>query len=538
MKRLLVLTSLISIAAFVAAGSGSAAANSVTRCVGGPKCYATIQAAVDASADGDTIVIARGTFAGGVTITKSVALRGAGAGATTIKGGGPALTIGTLFASTEPTVSIDGVTITGALTTSSVESTPFVGQDNVIAAGGGIEVPPADNFELGATVTVTNSVITGNTVAPTQTVPFGPPCPTGPCPFASALGGGIDTWGSLTLSNSVVSSNSVSGVASDADGGGIASHLGDLVIQNSRITGNRAVASVPNGRFAEGGAVYVENGSLTISNTVVDGNSASLTTDLPVFADGGVIDMNANSGGIHVGHATQTTIQNAAITNNSVTTVDPNGEALAFDAAMLINDGPLTMTNTVITGNRLAETVATTDDVGPGGTAIEVDGGGSITNTLIDGNYASSTTNTGNASASGGLAVYNFSDHDPLLLTVSRTVISHNTAVATSKTGSASVFGAGIFNNSLLALQNVTVTGNVGKASGPSGTVQGGGIWNGVFLSGPPVELSLDHTTVTGNQLVGSSGMTLEGGGVFTTESITQSHTTIAGNSPDQCSGC
>jgi hypothetical protein len=327
-------------------------------------------------------------------------------------------------------------------------------------------------------------------------------------------------------------------VASDAVGGGIASHLGDLVIQNSRITGNQAVATVPNGRFAEGGGVFVAGGTLAITGSVIDGNSVSLKSDLPVVADGGVIDMNANSGGIHVGHATQTTLRNSSITNNTVDTYNPNGEALAFDAALLINDGPLTMANTVIAGNRVSETVATTDDVGPGGTAVEVDGGGSITNTLIDGNSASSTTDSGNASASAGLAVYNFSDHDPLLLTVSRTVVSHNTAVATSKTGSASVFGAGILNNSLLALQNVTVSGNVGKASGSSGDVQGGGIWNGVFLSGPPVELSLDHTTVTHNQLLGSPGMTLQGGGVFTTETITQSHSTIAGNAPDQCVGC
>jgi len=161
-----------------------------------------------------------------------------------------------------------------------------------------------------------------------------------------------------------------------------------------------------------------------------------------------------------------------------------------------------------------------------------------IATTLIDGNSAVSSSQGGNVSASNGLAVLNFSDHDPLLLTVSRTVISRNTATATSKTGSASVLGAGVFNNSLLALQNVTIVGNVGKASGPTGTLQGGGIWNGVDLSGPPVELSLDHTAVTHNQLTGSPGMTLQGGGIFTTEPVTLSHSTVAGNAPDQCVGC
>ena len=76
------------------------------------------------------------------------------------------LTIGTFGAATEPTVSIDGVTITGGVTTSSPESVPFVGKPNVYAAGGGIEIPPADGFQPGASVTITNSAIVGNRVHP------------------------------------------------------------------------------------------------------------------------------------------------------------------------------------------------------------------------------------------------------------------------------------------------------------------------------------------------------------------------------------
>ena len=53
-----------------------------------------MQAALDASHDGDTIKVAAGTFAGGVTIAKSVSVIGAGAGATTIRGGGPVVTVG------------------------------------------------------------------------------------------------------------------------------------------------------------------------------------------------------------------------------------------------------------------------------------------------------------------------------------------------------------------------------------------------------------------------------------------------------------
>lgn len=64
-------------------------------CVGGGQgCFSTVQAAVDAAQDGDTIRIRPGTFAGGITIGKSVQLVGAAAHATIIEGGGPVITIG------------------------------------------------------------------------------------------------------------------------------------------------------------------------------------------------------------------------------------------------------------------------------------------------------------------------------------------------------------------------------------------------------------------------------------------------------------
>ena len=148
------------------------------------------------------IRIEPGTFAGGVTIDKSVKVIGSGASKTIIKGGGPVLTIGKAFAPREPKVTISKVKITGGHTTSSPLSKEFAGKKNVIALGGGIAIPPGkfikdeDHFADGATVKVTDSVISDNRVGPSATVPEGPPCPGGPCPFAAAGGGGIDNWGS------------------------------------------------------------------------------------------------------------------------------------------------------------------------------------------------------------------------------------------------------------------------------------------------------------------------------------------------------
>src|SRR5262249_41377765 len=151
-------------------------------------------------------------------------------------------------ATSEPTVSIDGVTITGGVTRSSPESVPDDGKEGVLAAGGGVEIPRNADSSGGAAVTVSNSVITGNRVAPPATVPSGRAvCPSGPCPKALAVGGGIDNWGTLTLAGTTISNNRVgtasglSDLASDADAGAIENEdtAGPLTISNSVISGNQ-----------------------------------------------------------------------------------------------------------------------------------------------------------------------------------------------------------------------------------------------------------------------------------------------------------
>lgn len=84
----------------------------------------------------------------------------------------------------------------------------------------------------------------------------------GQCPFAPGWGGGIDSWGILTLTHTAVTDNSVGaapglpGVASDADGGGIYSRQGSLTLTSAVVAGNDATAIIPDGRFAEGAAIF------------------------------------------------------------------------------------------------------------------------------------------------------------------------------------------------------------------------------------------------------------------------------------------
>ena len=545
-------------AAAVAAAGGMALAaepaQATSLCVGGGGCYPTIQAAVNAAHDGDTITIGSGTFAGGVTITKSVHLRGAGAAATIIRGGDHVLTIGAYGAAGEPAVSVSGVTITGGVARSSPESVPLFGKAGVWAAGGGIEIPPAAHLADGAAVTITDSVITGNRANPLASVPSGIPCPggfpRGQCPFAPAWGGGIDSWGALTLIRTAVTGNSVGGrpgTASDADGAGIFSREGGLTLDGSVVSGNRAVAVAPAGRFAEGAGIFagvpdfgpganVGHDALVVRNSVISGNVATLTGNLPSFTGGNLLDQKANGGGILVAAATPAVIDDTLLTKNSVLATDLKGEPVAINAAIVVGSDSLTMDGSVVSHNRAVTEAATVADQGAAGGALEIDGGGTIRDTSITDNYSTTVSPHGLAAVAGALGLY----ADTSLLTVLDTRISGNTAVARSASGSASVQGAGVFNDGLLALADDTVGGNSGTATGPSGVAQGGGIWNGADFTGPPVRLTLQRTAVTRNSLAGSHGVTVRGAGLFSAPpaSVILRNSLIRLNFPDQCSGC
>ena len=294
--------------------------------------------------------------------------------------------------------------------------------------------------------------------------------------------------------------------------------------------------------LAEGGGVFVGFGggnadALDRQRRRAVGNSVGLTTIRQLANGGKLIDMNANSGGIHVGDSVPTIVDHTAITGNSVLTRGLRGEAVAFDSAMLVGDSKLTMSDSNISGNKVSATMATTADTGPAGTTLELDDGGRISDTSITDNTTAVESARGVAGNAGaGLAVYNFSN-DPRLVTVSGGVIGGNYATARTLRGSATVQGVGVLNNSLLDLRGVRVT-HSGRATGPACVAQGGGIWNGVLLSGPPVKLTLAHTAVTRNAVTGSKRITVHGGGLFTTSPVTLTQSLIARNRPDQCFGC
>ena len=100
-------------------------------------------------------------------------------------------------------MTVTGVTITGGVAISN-PTDPAGTRD----FGGGIAIPWAANGGTGATVTISDSVVTGNRASPTTTTPSGSAqCPSGPCAFARGDGGGVGNYGNLTLIRTTLSNN-------------------------------------------------------------------------------------------------------------------------------------------------------------------------------------------------------------------------------------------------------------------------------------------------------------------------------------------
>ena len=474
------------------AGTGVAAQSALaaTLCVGpATGCYPTIQTALNAAHDGDTINVGAGTYAGGITIDKSIGLVGAGAASTTINGGGPVVVIGS--DGSAPTVSISGVTVTGGRNSSSPGPS--------FAAGGGVEIA------AGANVTIADSAISGNAVAPETTFPDpAQACAETPhdhCAFAA--GGGIDNSGMLVLTNTRVVDNVVGSipglalVASSVEGGGIANHFpGTLLLRNSAVTGNQAVVGLPNGRFTDGGGI-ASGGVLKLQDSVVAGNSSDVEAAVPSSFFSGDTQQEANAGGIDLQDGSLGTIIRSTISDNSVTgsnTVgDANAEAGGIDA-----DGRLLLNDSTVSGNHVSA-------YAPSGTlALAIEGGVQV---------------------GGSLVAHN-----------SR--ISDNSVVATSIGGFAGATGGGLDNLAQTTLEDTVVTGNSVTATGAFGAAHGGGVSNFTLDQDNPPKLKVLNSSITGNTVQASPGITPEGGGLWTDQRLLLVQTAITGNSPDQCFGC
>jgi fibronectin-binding autotransporter adhesin len=153
-------------------------------------------------------------------------------------------------------LTIDGgsadITISGnkAVRVFQVNSGANLALENLTVADGKAVSPEPNGGGLrnnGGTVTVTDSTFSGNTVEGTG---------------QASQGGGIRSFGTLTVTNSTFSGNN----SSTGQGGGIFITNTVATVTNTTFSGNSAI---------QGGGIFSDEGTLTVTNTTFSGNSAA-----------------------------------------------------------------------------------------------------------------------------------------------------------------------------------------------------------------------------------------------------------------------
>jgi hypothetical protein len=257
----------------------------------------------------------------------------------------------------------------------------------------------------------------------------------------AGFGGGIYSLGTLTIQDSLITSNSA-GYSDNGFGGGIYS-LGTLTVQDSLITGNTAqgggggiVDSGPNGTltvvnstisnnvgaFHGGGILLGGRGPVTISDSTISGNRAQMGGGIgkftgigPVTVDSSTVSGNQalDGGGIAVvGQAQALTLSNSTVSGN--TAEDGGG-------IYCINTGSVSVSNSTISGN-------TATLYGGGGIKVAFNGTLNMRNTIVAGNcgvggasdLSGSLTSSGynligNTQGGSGFVATDLLNVDPLL---------------------------------------------------------------------------------------------------------------------------
>ena len=234
----LVVAMLISL---VSLGRGGPVAQAATLSVCPVGCpYTSVQAAIDAAATGDTIVIAPGIYPAQLTIRgTALTLQGSGSDVTVLDGE----YVGrVLLVEWDATVTLRALTVRHGRATDAAFPEGY---------GGGIFIA------TGGMLTISQSAITGNTAE-------------------GQRGGGIANRGTLTISQSAISGNRAQG-----SGGGIFNSR-RLSIDTSSITGNHTQSS--------GGGIYSTD-RLSVARSLIADNTAE--------AGGGIYnDGNVGAAGI------------------------------------------------------------------------------------------------------------------------------------------------------------------------------------------------------------------------------------------------
>lgn len=264
-------TVLLALAALAFSTGAASAANPIVVANSNDAGAGSLRQAILDVEDGGTITIPAsvGEIAltgGELVVNKSLTIKGAGSGQTSISGQGLSRV---LRLSGAPSVMVSGVQILeGRVASTGATET---------RQGGGVLVE-------GGSLTLSNSLLVSNTV---DTAVGGS--------SGISEGGGVAATGAATtliLQNTIVSDNRVvAGSSGNAWGGGVMAK-GTLLIEGGAVKGNTA-----QGSSVTGGGIYYPSGPrATLSDLTVSGNIDEPAPGATADVEGGGIDLSAGSG--------------------------------------------------------------------------------------------------------------------------------------------------------------------------------------------------------------------------------------------------
>ncbi len=271
-------------------------------CGGASPCYATIQAAADASAAGDEIRVAAGAYTG-VTTRSGI----------------------------KQVIFLDkGLTVRGGFTTANwVTPNPATNLTTVDAQGLGRGLVISGTVSAAPAVTVEGLRITGGDA--TGLGGYGG--------ATLAAGGGVYVFlAQAALHNCTITNNTASAAASGY-GGGLAAMFSTLTLDGSTIENNRAST----GGIGEGGGVLVTNypgwgGPVTLSANTIRNNTASTAN-------------TGRGGGIRLETVTATLTGNTIADNTATSAAGASG----YGGGIRATGSELTLTNNTVQGNPRAQ---------------------------------------------------------------------------------------------------------------------------------------------------------------------------------------
>jgi hypothetical protein len=303
--------------------------------------YSSIQAAVDAAAAGDTILIGAGTYPENVEVYKGLTLSGAGPDLTIIDGNNTERVLWTEAypnATAPNGIALSGVTVQNGASIDGAGITNFghltLDNSRVIS---NTAVQRAGGIWNQGTITVTNSLIAHNSAG-------------------SSTGGGLyqQFGGQTTLMNSVVADN-----RAGSQGGGIYIGTGNFFMNGVTVANNRAQSSGPGG----GGIFLLTPQPVTIEASAIHSNQANdngggLSTGVtPVTIINTTISGNTavsnSGGGLYFFHIAEVTLNNVTITQNSAGASASGGGGLSQ-----LGSAVVTTQNTIIAGNESPDGLA------------------------------------------------------------------------------------------------------------------------------------------------------------------------------------